>query len=278
MKKQLIMIFLILSNYIFSFDLVGQIYNLQKRGSSYKGTFDVRGVNNGNSQRIKLIPSKDIEVVGVNGHKDENNIYEINGNSLKIDFIYKDKINSVQEKILIGKIEYLNEVGKVENLVGNIAVEFRKQGTINMNVKGEMNFGVIPSRVPSNGIKSRSNPQVDISLDIDKKDVGNTKMFFQYPKEVSMANGQLVVKIDTKDKGDFIIDSIESGKDVRRIGFIPKKENIKEKIKLEGRIYSTVPDVSPGEYKERIVLKAYYEYLDYSIENKITDRKVVIRR
>lgn len=278
MKKKLIVIFIIISNYIFAFDIIGQIYNLQKRGTGYKGTFDAKGIGNKEEQRIKLIPTKDIEIVKINGHKNENNIYVINNNNLKIDFIYKEKISSIGEKILIGRVEYLDEVGKIENLYGNISVEFRKQGQIDMKVSGSMDFGIIPSKISRNGIKSKVNPQIDISLDIDKKDVGNTKMYFQYPKEVNMANGQLVVKIEAKDKGDFTLEKIENGKNMKVIGYIPKKENTKEKIKLEGRIYSTVDNVSPGEYRESVKLKAYYEYLDYSIENKTMDKKVVIRR
>lgn len=278
MKKKLIVIFIIISNYIFAFDIIGQIYNLQKRGTGYKGTFDAKGIGNKEEQRIKLIPTKDIEIVKINGHKNENNIYVINNNNLKIDFIYKEKISSIGEKILIGRVEYLDEVGKIENLYGNISVEFRKQGQIDMKVSGSMDFGIIPSKISRNGIKSKVNPQIDISLDIDKKDVGNTKMYFQYPKEVNMANGQLVVKIEAKDKGDFTLEKIENGKNMKVIGYIPKKENTKEKIKLEGRVYSTVDNVSPGEYRESVKLKAYYEYLDYSIENKTMDKKVVIRR
>ncbi|WP_407536069.1 hypothetical protein QCB49_01440 [Cetobacterium somerae] len=37
MKKVLIIMFLILSNYIFSSEINGQIYNLEKRGASYRG-------------------------------------------------------------------------------------------------------------------------------------------------------------------------------------------------------------------------------------------------
>ncbi|MCQ8212234.1 hypothetical protein NON08_06800 [Cetobacterium somerae] len=278
MRKKLMLIFLILCNYLFSFDMVGQIYNLQKRGSSYKGTLDIKNNSKKKNSRIQLIPSKDIELLGVNGHKNENNIYEINTNSLKIDFIYKDKINSIEEKILVGKLEFLNEIGRVENLYGNIAVEFRKLGSIDMKVKGDIDFGIISSKIPKNGFKSKRDSQVDITLDIDKRDVGNTKMYFQYPKEVSMANGQLIVKIESKEKGDFVLEKVENGKHVKIVGFIPKKENTREKIKLEGRVYSTAPNVSPGKYKESVILKAYYEYLDYSIENKSSDKKVIIRR
>lgn len=278
MRKKLILIFLVLCNYLFSFDMVGQIYNLQKRGSNYKGTLDIKNNSKEKNSRIQLIPSKGIEIAGINGHKNENNIYDINNNSLRIDFIYKEKINSIEDKILIGRLEYLDEVGKIENLYGNIAVEFRKQGSIDMKVKGDIDFGTIPSKISANGVKSKRGSQVDINLDIDKRDVGNTKMYFQYPKEVSMANGQLIVKIESKEKGDFTLEKVENGKNMRVIGFIPKKENTKEKIKLEGRIYSTVPNVSPGKYKESVTLKAYYEYLDYTIENKSSDKKVIVRR
>ena len=232
MKKFLIVVFLTLCNYLFSFDMVGQIYNLQKRGSSYKGILDVKS----------------------------------------------NKIKSIEEKILIGRLEFLNEIGRVENLYGNIAIEFRKQGSIDMKVKGDIDFGTIPSKISANGFKSKKDSQVDISLDIDKRDVGNTKMYFQYPEEVSMANGQLIVKIESKEKGDFTLEKVENGKRIKMVGFIPKKENTREKIKLEGRIYSTVPSVSPGKYKESVILKAYYEYLDYSIESKSSDKKVIIRR
>lgn len=147
-----------------------------------------------------------------------------------------------------------------------------------MNTRGEINFGVIPSQIPKGGLKSKSDAEIDIRLEIDRRDVGNTKMYFQYPKEVVMANGQLLVIINAENKGDFILDSVENGKDTKKIGFIPREENISKKIKLEGRIFSKVPNVSPGDYKEKIVLKAYYEYLDYSIEKKSMDKKRIIRR
>ncbi len=278
MKKGLIIMFLILSNYIFSSEINGQIYNLEKRGASYRGSLDARIFSHKKEIRIKINPDKNIEILRVNGDKNENNIYIINNETMRVDFIYKSKINSVNDQIILGRVDYLNEVGKNEVLVGNIAVDFRKIGKIDMNVKGEMDFGTINPRVPSGGISSKKNPEITIDLDIDKKDVGNTKMYFEYPNQIVMANGQLIVKLESKDKSNFISETTQGGEKFRVLGFIPTKEKTKEKIRIQGRLFSTVPIVKAGEYKESVRVKAFYEYLDYSIENKNPNKKVVIRR
>lgn len=278
MKKVLIIMFLILSNYIFSSEINGQIYNLEKRGASYRGSLDARIFSHKKEIRIKINPDKNIEILRVNGDKNENNIYIINNETMRVDFIYKSKINSVNDQIILGRVDYLNEVGKNEVLVGNIAVDFRKIGKIDMNVKGEMDFGTINPRVPSGGISSKKNPEITIDLDIDKKDVGNTKMYFEYPNQIVMANGQLIVKLESKDKSNFISETTQGGEKFRVLGFIPTKEKTKEKIRIQGRLFSTVPIVKAGEYKESVRVKAFYEYLDYSIENKNPNKKVVIRR
>lgn len=278
MKKGLIIMFLILSNYIFSSEINGQIYNLEKRGASYRGSLDARIFSHKREIRIKINPDKNIEILRVNGDKNENNIYIINNETMRVDFIYKSKINSVNDQIILGRVDYLNEVGKNEVLVGNIAVDFRKIGKIDMNVKGEMDFGTINPRVPSGGISSKKNPEITIDLDIDKKDVGNTKMYFEYPNQIVMANGQLIVKLESKDKSNFINETTQGGEKFRVLGFIPTKEKTKEKIRIQGRLFSTVPIVKAGEYKESVRVKAFYEYLDYSIENKNPNKKVVIRR
>lgn len=278
MKKVLIIMFLILSNYIFSSEINGQIYNLEKRGASYRGSLDARIFSHKKEIRIKINPDKNIEILRVNGDKNENNIYIINNETMRVDFIYKSKINSVNDQIILGRVDYLNEVGKNEVLVGNIAVDFRKIGKIDMNVKGEMDFGTINPRVPSGGISSKKNPEITIDLDIDKKDVGNTKMYFEYPNQIVMANGQLIIKLESKDKSNFVSETTQGGEKFRVLGFIPNKEKTKEKIRIQGRLFSTVPIVKAGEYKESVRVKAFYEYLDYSIENKNPNKKVVIRR
>lgn len=278
MKKKLIMIFLILSNYIFSSEINCQIYNLEKRGVSYRGSLDGRVFSYKKDSKIKINPSKDIEILKVNGDKNENNVYIIRDETMRIDFIYKGKINSTEDKIILGRMEYLDEVGKNDTLVGNIAIEFRKIGKIDMKVKGEMDFGIINSKVPKNGISSKKNPEITIDLDIDRKDVGNTRLYFEYPEQIKMADGQLVVKMEVKDKSNFINDRIQHGEILKTLSFTPIKEKTKEKIVVQGRIYSTVPVVKPGEYTGQVKVKAFYEYLDYSIETKDYHRKVVIRR
>ncbi|MGL4308828.1 MAG: hypothetical protein ACRCRV_08035, partial [Cetobacterium sp.] len=184
MKKNLIVMFLILSNYIFSSEINGQIYNLEKRGASYRGSLDARVFSHKKEIRIRINPDKNIEILRVNGDKNENNIYIINNETMRVDFIYKSNINSINDQIILGRVDYLNDVGKNEVLVGKIAVDFRKIGKIDMNVKGEMDFGTINPRVPSGGISSKKNPEITIDLDIDKKDVGNTKMYFEYPNQI----------------------------------------------------------------------------------------------
>lgn len=278
MKKVLIIMFLILSNHIFSSEINGQIYNLEKRGASYRGSLDARIFSHKKEIRIKINPDKNIEILRVNGDKNENNIYIINNETMRVDFIYKSKINSVNDQIILGRVDYLNEVRKNEVLAGNIAVDFRKIGKIDMNVKGEMDFGTINPRVPSGGISSKKNPEITIDLDIDKKDVGNTKMYFEYPNQIVMANGQLIIKLESKDKSNFVSETTQGGEKFRVLGFIPNKEKTKEKIRIQGRLFSTVPIVKAGEYKESVRVKAFYEYLDYSIENKNPNKKVVIRR
>ena len=278
MKKVLIVIFLIISKYIFSSEISGQIYNLEKRGASYRGSLDARVFSHKKDFRIKITPDKNIEILRVNGDKNENNVYIINNETMRVDFIYKSKISSVNDQIILGRVEYLNEPGKNEVLVGNIAVDFRKIGKIDMNVKGEMDFGIINPRVPSGGISSKKNPEITIDLDIDKKDVGNTKMYFEYPNQITMANGQLIVKLQSKDKSNFISETTYGGEKIRVLGFILEKEKTKEKIRIQGRLFSTVPIVKAGEYRESVRVKAFYEYLDYSIESKNPNRKVVIRR
>ncbi|MGL4802361.1 MAG: hypothetical protein ACRC18_08840 [Cetobacterium sp.] len=278
MKKNLIVMFLILSNYIFSSEINGQIYNLEKRGASYRGSLDARVFSHKKEIRIRINPDKNIEILRVNGDKNENNIYIINNETMRVDFIYKSNINSINDQIILGRVDYLNDVGKNEVLVGKVAVDFRKIGKIDMNVKGEMDFGTINPRVPSGGISSKKNPEITIDLDIDKKDVGNTKMYFEYPNQITMANGQLIVKLESKDKSNFISETTYGGEKIRVLGFIPEKEKTKEKIRIQGRLFSTVPIVKAGEYRESVRVKAFYEYLDYSIENKNSNRKVVIRR
>ncbi len=131
---------------------------------------------------------------------------------------------------------------------------------------------------PSGGISSKKNPEITIDLDIDKKDVGNTKMYFEYPNQITMADGQLIVKLESKDKSSFTSEVTQNGEVLRILGYIPTKEKTKEKIRIQGRLFSTVPIVKSGEYKESVRVKAFYEYLDYSIENKNPNKKVVIRR
>lgn len=278
MKKNLIIIFLILSNYIFSSEINCQIYNLEKRGVSYRGALDARVFSYKKDSKIKINPNKDIEILKVNGNKNENNVYIIRDETMRIDFIYKGKINSVEDKIILGRVEHIDEVGKNDILVGNIVVEFRKIGKIDMKVKGEMDFGVINSKVPKNGIVSKKNPEITIDLDIDKKDVGNTRLYFEYPEQMKMADGQLIIKMEVKDKNNFINDRIQHGEILKTLSFTPIKEKTKEKIVIQGRVYSTVPVVKPGEYTGQVKVKAFYEYLDYSIETKDSHRKVVIRR
>ncbi|WP_047395899.1 hypothetical protein [Cetobacterium sp. ZOR0034] len=278
MKKTLVWIFLFLTSYTFSLDVVGKVYNLEKRGTGYRGALDAKVGNNKGDFRVKLIPLNDVEIVRVNGSKDENNIYEIKGSKLKVDFIYKGKIASLNEKVVLGRLEYLDEAKKSEMLIGDIAVEFRKLGKIDMSIKGDMDFGIISAKVPSGGIRSKKNPEITVDLDIDKRDVKNTKMYVQYPKEIVMANGQLIVSLESLNKGIYVERVKEKGNEVERVSFIPTKEKVKEKIKLEGVIHSTVPTVSSGSYSESVKVKAFYEYLDYSIEKKSTDRAVIVRR
>ena len=75
MKKVLIVIFLIISKYIFSSEISGQIYNLEKRGASYRGSLDARVFSHKKDFRIKITPDKNIEILRVNGDKNENNVY-----------------------------------------------------------------------------------------------------------------------------------------------------------------------------------------------------------
>lgn len=278
MKKNLIIIFLILSNYIFSSEINCQIYNLEKRGVSYRGALDARVFSYKKDSKIKINPNKDIEILKVNGNKNENNVYIIRDETMRIDFIYKGKINSVEDKIILGRVEHIDEVGKNDILVGNIVVEFRKIGKIDMKVKGEMDFGVINSKVPKNGIVSKKNPEITIDLDIDKNDVGNTKLYFEYPEQIKLGNGQIFIKIETQNKTNYTTKVAQSGETINIISFIPNREKTKEKIRMKGRLYSTVPVIKPGEYSEKVRVKAFYEYLDYSIENKTNNKKVVIRR
>lgn len=278
MKKILVLLFLIFSNYIYSSDINGSIYNLEKKGSGYRGALEARVFSYKKDFRIKINPNSNVEILSVNGNKEENNIYLINKEIMRVDFIYKGKINSVEDKIVLGRIEYLDELGKNELLIGNIAVEFRKIGKIDISVSGDMDFGVINPRVPAGGISSKKNPDITINLDIDKKDVGNTKLYFEYPEQIKMADGQLVVKIEAEEKNNFINTIVQNGETKKIIAFIPKKEKTKEKIRMKGRIYSTVSEVKPGDYSGKVTVKAFYEYLDYSIENKNLNKKVVIRR
>ncbi|MGL5188301.1 MAG: hypothetical protein ACRC7S_01425 [Cetobacterium sp.] len=278
MKKLLFGIFLLVSNYVFTSDVVGQIYNLDKNGMSYRGRVDARIFSYKKNFNIKFIPERNIEILRVNGTKKENNVYGIEDGNLNVEFIYKSKIETVEEKITIGRIEYLDEISKTEILYGEIAVEFRKKGELSLKVKGIMDFGLIPSRVPKSGISSKKNPEIALDLQIDKKDVGNTKLYFQYPKEVKMADGQLIVKLSNQNKVDFMSEKTDRGEKVNILGFFPKKDKVKENIILDGRVYSNVPSVKPGEYKETVTVKAFYEYLDYSIEKNDPNRKVIIRR
>lgn len=278
MKKLLLAIFLILSTYIFTSEVVGQVYNLENNGNGYRGRIDAHIFSYKKKFNIKFISERDIEVLRVNGNKKENNIYEIEGGNLNVEFNYKSKLKSVEEKIVIGRIEYLEEIGKTETLLGEIAVEFRKKGELSLKVKGNMDFGIIPSRVPKKGISSKKNPEITLDLGIDKKDVGNTKLYFQYPKQLVMAGGQLIVILNSKNKVDFLSERVDKGEKVNILGFFPKKDKVKEKIILDGRVYSTVNNVKPGEYKETVIVKAFYEYLDYSIEKDKLNRKIVIRR
>lgn len=278
MKKLLFAIFLVLSNYLIASEIVSQVYNLEKSGTSYRGRADARIFNYKKNFNIKFIPEREIEILRINGNKNENNIYEIEDGNLNVEFIYKSKIESVEDKIVIGRIEYLDEIGKTEVLLGEIAVEFRKKGELSLKVRGNMDFGVVPSSIPKNGISSKKNPEITLDLGIDKKDVGNTKLYFQYPKDVSMADGQLIVSLSSQSKVDFLSERTDNGEKVNVLGFFPKKDNIQEKIVLDGRVYSTVDKVKPGEYKETVIVKAFYEYLDYSIEKSNLNRKVIIRR
>lgn len=278
MKKLLFAIFLVLSNYLIASEIVSQVYNLEKSGTSYRGRADARIFNYKKNFNIKFIPEREIEILRINGNKNENNIYEIEDGNLNVEFIYKSKIESLEDKIVIGRIEYLDEIGKTEVLLGEIAVEFRKKGELSLKVRGNMDFGVVPSSIPKNGISSKKNPEITLDLGIDKKDVGNTKLYFQYPKDVSMADGQLIVSLSSQSKVDFLSERTDNGEKVNVLGFFPKKDNIQEKIVLDGRVYSTVDKVKPGEYKETVIVKAFYEYLDYSIEKSNLNRKVIIRR
>lgn len=278
MKKLLFAIFLVLSNYIIASEIIAQIYNFEKSGTSYRGRADAHIFSHKKKFNIKFIPEKGVEILRINGNRNENNVYEIEDGNFKVEFIYKSKLESVEEKMIIGRIEYLGEVGKTEILLGEIAVEFRKKGELSLKVKGNMDFGTIPSRVPKNGISSKKNPEITLDLGIDKKDVGNTKLYFQYPKEVSMANGQLIVILNAQSKVDFLSEITDKGEKVNILGFFPKKDKVQEKITLDGRIYSNVNNVKPGDYKETVIVKAFYEYLDYSIEESNSNRKVVIRR
>lgn len=278
MKRLLIIISIILTNYLFSADITGQVYNLKKRGSSYQGTLEAKLFSNKKQSRIKIIPVNNIEILRVNGDKNENNVYSIKGKDISIEFIYKSKIASIDEKLNFGKVDYLEEVGKIENLLGNVAVDFRKPGKIDLRVKGDMDFGIINSRVPKNGITSKKNPEITINLDIDKKDVGNTKLYFEYPEQVSMGDGQLIIKFENKRKSDFIDEITEKGETLKILGFVPKKQKTTENIQLQGKLFSTVPQVKPGEYRESVKIKAFYEYLDYSLETDEKNKKVVVRR
>ncbi|MGL4785646.1 MAG: hypothetical protein ACRC2Q_02015, partial [Cetobacterium sp.] len=106
MKKNLIVMFLILSNYIFSSEINGQIYNLEKRGASYRGSLDARIFSHKKEIRIKINPDKNIEILRVNGDKNENNIYIINNETMRVDFIYKSNINSINDQIILGRVDY----------------------------------------------------------------------------------------------------------------------------------------------------------------------------
>lgn len=278
MKKLLFAIFLLVSNYVFTSAVIGQIYNLEKSGTSYRGRVDTRVFSYKKNFNIKFIPERNVEILRVNGTRKENNVYRVEDGNLNVEFIYKSKINSVEEKIVIGRIEYLDEISKTEVLFGEVAVEFRKKGDLSLKVKGAMEFGLIPSRVPKNGVSSKKNPEITVDLGIDKKDVGNTKLYFQYPKEIVMADGQLIVKLDSRNKVDFKSEKTDRGEKVNVLGFFPKKDKVKERIILDGRVYSTVNSVRPGDYKETVTVKAFYEYLDYSIEKNDPNRKVIIRR
>ncbi|MGL5000448.1 MAG: hypothetical protein ACRC6J_01850 [Cetobacterium sp.] len=278
MKKLLFLICFILSSSIFASQIVGKIYNFEQSGTTYRGRADVNLYSYKKNFNIKFIPEKNIEILRINSTKNENNVYEVKDGNLNVEFIYKAKLKSLEEKVVIGRVEYLDELGKTEVLIGDIAVEFRKIGKLDLRVKGAMDFGTIPSRVPKNGISSKRNPEVSLKLNIDKKDVGNTKLYFQYPEEFKMADGQLLVKITTKNKVDFKSEKIENGERINILGYFPKTDNLNEKIILEGKVYSTVNNVKPGEYKESITIKAHYEYLDYSIEKNNQNRKVVVRR
>ena len=98
------------------------------------------------------------------------------------------------------------------------------------------------------------------------------------PEQIIMGDGQLVVKLESKDKNSFTTERIQNGETIKVSGFIPKKEKVKEDINIQGRIFSMVPVVKPGNYRESVKIKAFYEYLDYTIENRDSNKKVVIRR
>ena len=280
MKKNILIIFLVLINYIFSAEINGQIYNLEKRGNGYRGAIDAKIFSSKKESKIKIIPDKNIEILRVNGDKFENNVYIVKNETIRVDFIYKSKINSINDRITLGKVEYLDELGKSEILIGDIAVEFRKMGKIDMKVSGDMDFGVINPRISKNGIKSKKNPDITINLDIDEKDVGNTKMYFEYPNQIVMANGQLVVKFESKskNKSNFVTEKNRNGEIMKVLGFYPTNKITKESITIQGKLFSNVPIVKSGVYKEKVKIKAFYEYLDYSVEKKNPNKKVVIRR
>lgn len=278
MKKSLVFLHLILSVAIYSSQIVGQIYNLDRRGSTYKGTFDGRLFNNKNKARVRVLGSKDVEISKVNGEFEQSGIYEIKNENIRVDFIYKGNNSSMNKQIFLGTLEYLDEFSKKENLIGEIAVEFRKIGKIDMKVRGELNFGIIPARVPTKGVSSKKEAEVTLDLSIDKKDVGNTKMYFEYPSEVNFLGDKVSVKLEVKDKSGIITETIDPIKKNKVITFFPKKEKTKEKITLGGRLFSKVKEIPPGNYNEKITVKAFYEYLDYSVEKNEGDRKVIIRR
>ncbi len=278
MKKVLIFFYLILSMNIYSTESIGQIYNLEKRGTGYQGSLDGRLFNIKENTNLRIVPSKDIEILKVNGSSGDNGIYEIKNENIRVDFRYKSQIVSTDSKILIGTIEYLDNFNKTEFLFGEIAVEFRKKGKIDMKVKGELDFGVIPSKVSKEGILSKKNAEITINLSIDKKDIGNTKLYFQYPSSIEILNSKVIIQLDVKENVQFSQEKMISGRRNKIVSFLPKNQEVKEKITLTGKLYSTIPEIPSGNYKESITVKAFYEYLDYSIEKKDENRKVVIRR
>ncbi len=278
MKKVLIFFYLILSITIYSTELVGQIYNFEKRGTTYHGSLDSKLFNVKKNVNLKIIPAKGVEILRVNGTSGDNGIYEIKNENIRVDFIYKSQEVSTNSKLLLGTIEEIDNLNKTELLFGEIAVEIRKKGKIDMKVRGNLDFGTIPSKVPKVGILSKKNADITIELSIDKKDVGNTKLYFQYPTSIELLNNEVIIQLDTKERGEFSQETIHLGKKSRIIGFLPKNQEVKEKITLTGRLYSNIPEIPSGNYKENIIVKAYYEYLDYSIENQEANKKVIIRR